>query len=265
LRARRNAGDGTAAAVRRASPLVEDGEAEDERFRSLGRKAARWAQDNLHRLASSRPDMAVLVNRAADNWRPLFAIADVVSGKWPMRVRKAAKGLVDQQEPQSLFEETIAAIKDILGERHEITSKEIVDRLIGNEGGPWAEWGQDRKPITQNALARLLRPHKVYPGDIGPEHARRKGYRRSQFEHLFEAYLKHSPPSRSDNCAAAQNADETVAFCEPQTRSPRSVCADDQCNNQNNDGHLRGCADARSGYRQEQDSLDNPDPLRRIA
>jgi hypothetical protein len=38
---------------------------------------------------------------------------------------------------------------------------------------------------TQNALARLLRPHEVSPVDVGPAHARRKGYKRAQFEHLF--------------------------------------------------------------------------------
>jgi hypothetical protein len=38
------------------------------------------------------------------------------------------------------------------------------------------------KPITQNALARLLKPHKVFPADVGPEHARRKGYKRAQFD-----------------------------------------------------------------------------------
>ena len=34
----------------------------------------------------------------------------------------------------------------------------IVDELARIEGGPWAEWGKGGKPITQNALARLLKP-----------------------------------------------------------------------------------------------------------
>ena len=68
--------------------------------------------------------------------------------------------------------------------------------LVGIEGGPWAQWGKGRhkKPITQNALARLLKPHHVFPVDVGPEHCRRKGYRRAQFERLFQAYL-NSPPA----------------------------------------------------------------------
>jgi Protein of unknown function (DUF3631) len=71
----------------------------------------------------------------------------------------------------------------------EVSSKRLTDELAQIEGGPWAEWGTGRrkKPITQNALARLLRPHHVSPVDVGPAHARRKGYKRDQFEHLFRS------------------------------------------------------------------------------
>jgi putative DNA primase/helicase len=181
---------------------MEDGEAEDNRFQALGRKAARWMMDNLARLAETRPDMGGLVNRTADNWRPLFAIAEVAGETWPERARKAARVLSDALESRSVFEETLAAIKDMIGERDEIASKEIVDRLVQIEGGLWAECGKDRKPITQNALARLLKPYKVFPVDIGPEWKRRKGYKRSQFAQLFEAYLHLPTPPQSDNRAA---------------------------------------------------------------
>jgi hypothetical protein len=67
-------------------------------------------------------------------------------------------------------------------DRHASSRRE----LAHIERGPWAQWGRDKKPITQNALARLLRPHNVVPVDVRPEHARRKGYKRAQFEHLFK-------------------------------------------------------------------------------
>ena len=94
-------------------------------------------------------------------------------------------------EKRALFERTLAAIRDIIGDLEEISSKRLVDELARIEGGPWAEWGKGRhrKPITQNALARLLKPHKVFPVDVGPEHSRRKGYKRVQLERLFQAYL----------------------------------------------------------------------------
>ena len=99
--------------------------------------------------------------------------------------------IYETPEQRALFEKTLAAIRDITGDLEEISSKRLVDELARIEGGPWVEWGKGRhrKPITQNALARLLKPHKVFPVDVGPEHSRRKGYKRVQLERLFQAYL----------------------------------------------------------------------------
>jgi Protein of unknown function (DUF3631) len=89
-------------------------------------------------------------------------------------------------EQRALFEKTLVAIRHIVGDLEEISSKRLVDELARIEGGPWAQGkGSRKKPITQNALARLLKPHNVFPVDVGPEHARRKGYKRAQFERLF--------------------------------------------------------------------------------
>jgi len=106
--------------------------------------------------------------------------------------------IYETPEQRALFEKTLAAILQIFGDREEISSKRLVDELAQIEGGPWAEWGKGRhkKPITQNALARLLKPHHVFPVDVGPERSRRKGYKRAQFERLFQAYL-NAPPSAS--------------------------------------------------------------------
>jgi hypothetical protein len=104
-----------------------------------------------------------------------------------------------EAENHSVFAKTLAAIQNIMGEREEITSRGIVDGLVRIEGGPWGTWGRGRtkKPITQNALARLLKPHNVVPADIGPEHARRKGYKRTQIENPFARHLGTQPRSRA--------------------------------------------------------------------
>jgi hypothetical protein len=52
----------------------------------LARKLARWAKDNFAALAACDPPLPPGVfNRLADNWRPLFAIAQVAGGDWPQR------------------------------------------------------------------------------------------------------------------------------------------------------------------------------------
>ena len=50
----------------------------------------RWAEDHQDELATADPDMSGMINRRRDNWRVLFAIADVVGGPWPEKIRDAA-------------------------------------------------------------------------------------------------------------------------------------------------------------------------------
>lgn len=61
------------------------------RFDQLARQAARWVADNADRVRGADPDIPPGVfNRAADNWRPLLAIADVAGDEWAARTRRAA-------------------------------------------------------------------------------------------------------------------------------------------------------------------------------
>jgi hypothetical protein len=44
----------------------------------LSRKAARWATDHAPELAAADPTMPDgIIDRVADNWRPLLAVADL--------------------------------------------------------------------------------------------------------------------------------------------------------------------------------------------
>src|SRR5262249_37866686 len=54
---------------------------DSEKFALLRRRAARWAADNFSKLTDPEPDIPGALNdRAADNWRPLLAIADLAGG-----------------------------------------------------------------------------------------------------------------------------------------------------------------------------------------
>ena len=80
----------------------------------LARKLARWTTDNAVAIAATEPTMpAGIYNRAADNWRPLLAIAEVAGGKWPARGQTAAlKSVAADIDDASLLELLLGDIRD---------------------------------------------------------------------------------------------------------------------------------------------------------
>jgi hypothetical protein len=180
----------------------------------LARRAARWALDQIATLETADPDMGKLFNRTADNWRALFAIADLAGDAWPVLARKAAELLTtvdddtettavkllgdirrvfDERDPEGLpAHPGVGRFPDNQGLDHfGITSADLASALGAMEGRPWAESGRSGKPITTNRLARLLKPFGVAPRKVGESANRQNGYLVEQF---FEAFGRHLPP-----------------------------------------------------------------------
>jgi len=160
-------------------------------FALLRRKAARWAADNFDRLHDPDPEIPdALDDRAADNWRPLLAIADLAGNEWPQRARKAACLLSGEgHEATSDGVELLTDIKRAFGDEPALRSIDLVARLTADPERPWVEW-KDRKPITQRQLADLLRPFEIISETVhiaGLKDA--MGYKRVRFEEVWEAYL----------------------------------------------------------------------------
>jgi Protein of unknown function (DUF3631) len=158
----------------------------------LARMAARWTADNAERIRDAEPDMpACLLNRAADNWRPLLAIADTAGGEWPQRARVAAQCAMCGDDDESVRVLLLTDIRAIFSERQadRLPSVELVEALVAMEGRPWPEW-KGGKAITANALARLLAPFHIAPGTIRLSGGgTQKGYQLPHFEDAFARYL----------------------------------------------------------------------------
>ena len=219
----------------------------------LGRKSARWVQDNFEKIRDARPMVPDgLDDRAADAWEPLLAIAHVAGGDWPERARKAAlvlsgNGFKDDDEIGTLL---LTDIRDVFAEgganvhvtrdqdKH-ITSEKLVVALVVREERPWAEFGIAQKPITKNRLASLLRGYKIKPGTVrigSGEKDTAKGYKLFQFVDAFQRWLPAPPlqtvttsqPNNDGHCDALQNV-----------TSPRRVTVS-KSQKVNNDGHCDG-------------------------
>ena len=107
----------------------------------LGRKSARWARDNLETLRAATPQIpSGLSDRAADAWEPLFAIADLAGGDWPLRARQAALALSgeDTKEDGNTATQLFMDIYTVFT-TDQIKSQTLVDRLAALEGHLWAD------------------------------------------------------------------------------------------------------------------------------
>ena len=107
-------------------------------LRQLARKIARWVADNRQALAVADPATGILINRPADNWRPLMAIADVAGGEWPKVTRSIAEPAQTAKQDQSKRTMVLSDIRDIFAARPEM------DRLRSAEYGGCA--GRNGKP-----------------------------------------------------------------------------------------------------------------------
>jgi Protein of unknown function (DUF3631) len=169
--------------------LAELREDRCEHLQQLARMCARWADDYAGELGDADPDMGGLVNRTADNWRPLFAIADLIGEDWPVRIREAAVALapreIESTGPMLLTDIRLAF--DVAN-TDRLASTATCEALVAMEGRPWAEW-KGGKPLSPNQLARLLKPFRVAPDSVRIGGRTPKGYHRHQFEGLWERYL----------------------------------------------------------------------------
>jgi len=113
----------------------------------IRRKCQRWADDNMDKLSTTRPDMPKTNNdRMTDNWMPLFAIAQVVGGDWPELIKKSLltmMEIIDDDETEITLLEDIREIfdADFSGR---IFSRNLVEALKSKSESPWDDWSNGK-------------------------------------------------------------------------------------------------------------------------
>jgi putative DNA primase/helicase len=194
-------------------------------FAALRSQAARWTADNFDKLADPDPKMPNLNDRAADNWRPLLAIAELAGGTWPEEARRAACLLSGGEQDGAIGVELLRDIRFAFGDDDVIRSSDLVAKLTADPERPWAEWKHGR-PLTQKQLAGLLALFHIISLTVHPPGLPDgKGYRRIDFEEAWTAYCpgQNTPSQQFLTFEASRrpNATETGT-----TRDFRSVRED---------------------------------------
>jgi hypothetical protein len=173
-----------------------------ESLSDLRRQIARWVTDHGEALAQADPKVPdSLHDRAADNWRPLLAIADLAGSHWPQRAREALQALeaVDDDDTE-LGGLLLQDLHDLFITRNtdRLASVDICEALADQKDRPWPTVCRD-KPITPHRLARMLAAYGIVPGSVrlnGDKTA--KGYTRESCQNAFTRYI---PPNQNGTTA----------------------------------------------------------------
>lgn len=167
----------------------------------------RWAQDTAGFGLQLWPEVPrELHDRAADNWRPLIAIANYAGGAWPERARNAAIALTPSGDDSAdVATMLLSDLRDLFAEYGPVLASDfIVNRLAEMEGRPWAEYIRS-SPITKTQLAVALRPFEVKPCKIRIDSKTTiRGYRAESFKDIFAAYFPE--PERPEQMEQLEDA-----------------------------------------------------------
>lgn len=192
---------------------------------TLKRQIARWTADNAAALESCDPVLPeAAFNRIADNWRPLFAVAEIAGGGWPQRAAEAFRALtLDTDGNEGAAVQLLADLRTIFDSTgvDRLASAAMCTRLADLDESPWSEWHHG-KPITTRQLSRMLKGFNIAPGTIRLENTTAKGYHRAAFDDAFDRYL----PKRS---VTTSQPHETSGFRENRSDTRPDGVTDRNC------------------------------------
>jgi hypothetical protein len=120
----------------------------------LRERIAEWAAVHTAALEGAWPEMpASIIDRAADVWEPLIAVADLAGGHWMVRARYAAVALNDaraERDP-SLGVQLLGDCRRLFAEFDvdRLTTEKLLEALHSLEESPWADLRGN--PLTREA------------------------------------------------------------------------------------------------------------------
>jgi putative DNA primase/helicase len=162
------------------------------------RMLARWAADNFDAIQNREPQLPRgAVNRLADNWRPLFAIAEVVGGEWPQRAARAFWTLqaeeLDMQDLGTLLLEDVRDVFTAAGNPAGMHSSAIIEELTLLDHRPWGDF-KHGKPLNERQLAWILKPFKIKPRQLKIRQRNANGYLLADMLPAIKRYVADKPP-----------------------------------------------------------------------
>jgi hypothetical protein len=165
---------------------------------ALRDRLAEWSATVGAVVGASWPALPTgIVDRPAEIWEPLIAVADAVGGEWPATARAACIALCHSALDRrvSLGVRLLSDLRLLFGDSVALHTETILSRLCNGEpfglasDAPWGDlYG---KPISVRKLASILGEYGVPNLKVKVDGRSLQGYRR---EHLWDAWQRYLSP-----------------------------------------------------------------------
>lgn len=187
----------------------------------IGERLAAWAASVAGTIKF--PEMPPeIVDRDADVWEPLIAVADVAGEEWPDLVRVAAVALVADSKCDrgSLGVHLLRDLRTVFGDAQVMTTADILAALHEIDESPWGDL--KGKPLDSRGLSYRLRQYEVKPKNVRVGFGVVKGYAR---EDLHDAWSRYLPPPPDESATSATPATGGALSLSPQEPATSATAA----------------------------------------
>lgn len=177
----------------------------------LRERVAEWVAEVLPRLRDARPAFPDgVVDRDADVWEALLAVADAAGGDWPARGRSAAAAMVaaSRNATPSLGVRLLADLRTVFADADRMSTDAILKALHAMDEAPWSDLRG--KPLDARGLALRLKPYGIGSKNVRDGAAVVKGYERGELTDAWARYLSLSHVETATAATHATKADDVV-------------------------------------------------------
>jgi hypothetical protein len=202
----------------------------EEQGHELRDRLSEWASTVGPAVGDAWPDLPDgVVDRKAEAWEPLIAVADQAGGEWPERARVAAVADVaaNRGRERTLGIVLLSDLRSIFGSRDTMPTEDILQALTSLEESPWGDLRG--KPLDARGLAARLKKYGIKSKDVRVGERVLKGYTRA---HLFDTWSRYLPPSEDESpshpdLSATRATSATCTFTASATSTNGSARRDD--------------------------------------
>jgi hypothetical protein len=178
-------------------------------------------------LATAAPDFPDgVVDRDADCWEPLLAIADAAGDAWPQRARAAAVALVGRgaDSTRTAGVQLLGDLREVFGGAERLATSVILERL---HNLPESSWRDIRgKALDDRGLSWRLKKYGVKPKSLRLNGSVLRGYEAADLADAFARYLPYPGTSATSATGAERYGKRYRKERRKQPKTgPRSGCS----------------------------------------